>query len=235
MKTISNPFQACIQIWFNPKAVFAAVDKHQNWSWIPFLIVMLGVLLPTYAYFQFVDFDWYRDFYVAITAGDVSPAERDMILVNLRSQSMFMSLNIFAYCFGYVLSAAIIAGYLTVMTKADEENLNGFTDWYGFVWWVFLPVLIPGVIMLLMILLTDDNQTSVYGLQPLSLAFWLGLDETSKWIGLADQVRVQLILSFYFMISGLKQWTRLSNLRIGLILFVPYIVMIGSSTYFSLA
>ena len=41
MMTITNPFQACMQIWFNPKAVFAALDKHDNWSWIPFIVVML--------------------------------------------------------------------------------------------------------------------------------------------------------------------------------------------------
>ncbi|GAA0858324.1 YIP1 family protein [Aliiglaciecola litoralis] len=233
MNGISNPFQACLHIWFNPKTVFAAVDKHHNWSWIPFFIVMLGVLLPTYAYFQFVDFDWYREFYVAFTAGDVSPAEKEAVLVSLRSQSVYMYSNMFAYCLGYVLLAAIIAGYLNMMTKVDEENINGFTDWYGFVWWTFLPVFITGVVMLLMILIKDDNQTSLYGLQPLSLGYWLGLNETSKWVGLADQFRVELFLSFYFMITGLKQWTRLSILRIYLILFVPYILIVGSSIFLS--
>jgi hypothetical protein len=229
MRIISNPLQACWHILLDPKAVFNAVKLHNNWSWIPFFLVMTFILTPVYAYYQFVDFNWYQDFYVSYMAGDVSPAERDMILAGLQSKPVFVISNLVTFFVGYVVLAAVIAIYLNIMTKADELNVNGFTDWFGFVWWTQLPLVLTGVTMLLMIALSSDNQTSMYGLQPLSLGYWLGLNEQSKWIGLADQCRIELWLTFYLMLVGLRQWTHFSIIRISLILFVPYLLLVGMS------
>lgn len=225
MNTISNPLQACLRVFTHPNQVFAAINKHNNWSWIAFLLVMTATLLPLYVYYQYVDFAWLKDFHGSFLAKDVSPAEREIILTPFASQKVYTLSNLFAFFVGTILLNAVIAAYLNVMTKSDEENVNGFTDWYGFIWWVQLPSVVVAIVVLLMILVVSDDQRSMYALQPLSMAFWLGLDEQSKWVGFADLLRLDLFFNFYLLITGLHQWTRLSSLRIYLTSFVPFIVL----------
>ena len=79
MEQVSNPFQACNDIFFKPTAVFATIREKHNWSWLPFFIVISLTVLPVCLYFNFVDFDWYMDNVIIASMGDVSPAEQDTV------------------------------------------------------------------------------------------------------------------------------------------------------------
>ena len=35
MSEVTNPIQACNDIFFKPNGVFKAVNEHNNWSWVP--------------------------------------------------------------------------------------------------------------------------------------------------------------------------------------------------------
>ena len=48
----SNPLQACLDIVLTPNRVFAKLAKTDNWSWIPFLLVVINSVLPIYFYFK---------------------------------------------------------------------------------------------------------------------------------------------------------------------------------------
>ena len=40
MHNVTNPFQACNDIFFKPNGVFKAVGENNNWSWMPFILIM---------------------------------------------------------------------------------------------------------------------------------------------------------------------------------------------------
>ena len=76
---VENPFQACNDVFFRPGSVFEALKQHNNWSWLPFVIVVVMAILPNYLYFTTVDPVWYVEHLLANSPdfADLSPAELD--------------------------------------------------------------------------------------------------------------------------------------------------------------
>ncbi len=210
MQAVANPLQACSEIFFKPNGVFATLNVKHNWSWIPFLLVIIMAILPTYLYFNFVDFDWYRDLIIATNYGDSSPNEQQMMRANMSINGMMLVGTVGGFI-GYVLMNAIIATYLNLMTRNDETNTNGFTDWYGFTWWISMPVIFSAFIAIVVIALASDHQLSPVSLSPTSLAFLLGLEMDSDWFGLAQTVRLESFWTIYLMTVGISQWTSFSS------------------------
>ena len=131
MSEVTNPIQACSDIFFKPNGVFAATNVKHNWSWVPFIAVIVIAVLPAYMYFNFVDFDWYTDLIINSTYADVSPNEQNMIRQNMSQDSVLLFSVIGAFI-GYIVLNSLLATYLNLATKSDEESLHGFTDWFGF-------------------------------------------------------------------------------------------------------
>ena len=38
-----NPFTACLGVLYQPTATFGALKGQHNWSWLPFVLVVLAV------------------------------------------------------------------------------------------------------------------------------------------------------------------------------------------------
>lgn len=226
MDAVTNPFQACNDIFFKPNRVFAALAVKHNWSWLAFAFVIALAILPNYFYFNFVDFDWYREYIINASYADVSPAQQDAVRQALNPQQtiMFTVVGVFG---GFILINAILATYLNVSTKIDEENVNGFTDWYGFTWWVSMPILLGSLLSVLIILVAPDHQLSPADLSPTSLSYWLGLELGSDWFALAQNVRLEAFWTMYLIAVGISQWTRIEARRAYIIAAVPYILVWG--------
>ncbi len=221
---ISNPLQACTEIFIRPNAVFATLLHKQNWAWVPFFIVCLMVVLPTQVYLNFVDFDWYREILVDMQAGDKSPAEQDA----MRSGMTLGAVKLFGSVFpiiGLILMNAIFALYLHLVTRSDEENINGFMDWYGFTWWASLPLVIAGLISISIVLLSTNPQLSPTELSPTTLAYWLDLSMSDPWFNLTTSIRLESFLSIYFIAVGIGQWTRLGGRKALILAALPYLVI----------
>lgn len=224
MEAITNPFQACVKIFHKPSLVFDAIDKNDNWSWIPFLLSMAFVFIPVYWYFNFVDFEWYRDYVINASAGDLSPAEQD----NMRSMmnQSVLTYGSLSFLVIYQLGInALMAIYLHLTTKSDEKNLNGFTDWYGFTWWVSLPSVISFVASILVLTFATTNQLSLAAVNPMALSYWMGLDDTSDWYGITNMIRPDLILSIYLIAVGISRWTSFERAKIYAITFTPFAII----------
>jgi len=221
MHQVTNPFQACSEILLKPNAVFAALDKQQNWSWVPFFLVTIMAVLPSYFYFNFVDFDWYKELIVNSQYANVSPAEQDAFRQSM-GKSQVLTFTLVGGSLGLVIVNAIMAAYLNMMTKSDEQNLNGFSDWYGFSWWISLPVVLSGLIAMLVILFANDPQLAPTSLAPTSLAFILGLDMKSSWFNLLQTIRLESFWSMYLITVGISQWTRVGANKAYLIATLPY-------------
>ncbi|MBT0584793.1 YIP1 family protein [Alteromonas oceanisediminis] len=226
MSEVTNPIQACSEIFIKPNGVFAATNVKHNWSWFPFILVIALAILPAYLYFNFVDFEWYKDLIINSSYADTSPNEQAMIRNNMSAGSMQIFSVVGAFV-GYIVINAIVATYLNLMTKSDEQSTHGFTDWYGFTWWISMPSVVAGLIALVVILLADSHQLSPVALSPTSLAYWFGLELGSPWFGLLQSMRIESLWSIYLIAVGLTQWTAIRGSKTYIIAAAPYLIIWG--------
>lgn len=224
METVSNPFQACNDIFFKPNRVFATLAHKHNWSWLAFFIVAAMALLPSYMYFNFVDFDWYKNMVVDTMYGDLSPAEQNMYRSNMTADSTVMFTLIGGILVLTIINA-VMATYLNLVTKSDEENVNGFTDWYGFTWWVGLPIVVNTLLALGLILMSSDHQVSPAIMAPTSLAFIFNVEMSSDWFNLLTAIRLDVLWSIYLIAVGVAQWTSFSGRKPYVIAAAPYLII----------
>ncbi|MBC3764482.1 Yip1 family protein [Neptunicella marina] len=226
METITNPFQACSEVFVKPNRVFATLQEKHNWSWIPFFLILFMAILPTYLYFGFVDFDWYKEFLVQIQMADKSPAEQQSFRDNFSIEQVKI-FSIIGVTVGLIVINAIVAIYLNAMAKMDDNNVNGFTDWYGFTWWTNMPIVISGLISLLMLALASDHQIPPTALSPTTLSYALSLPMNSDWYGLTSNIRLESFWSIYLTAVGVSRWTQLSNGKCWMIAIIPTALIWG--------
>lgn len=224
MSIVTNPLQACNDIFFKPNGVFKAIDENNNWSWVAFILVVTMSLLPAYLYINFVDFEWYKNMLVDTQYGDKSPAEKDMFRegMELSQVKFFMMVG---GVLGPIVVNSILALYLNLMTRSAEENLNGYTDWYGFTWWASMPVVIGGLIAIALIAFNGDPQTLPTIISPLSLAYWFNVSMGSEWFAFTQSVRLESIWSIYLITVGVAQWTKFSAQKSLIIAAGPFVVI----------
>ncbi len=226
MKPITSPFQAVIEVFYRPNAVFATLDKVNNWSWIPFLLISIAIVLPGFMYWGFVDIEWYKEMYIATLQGqDLAPAQ-----IN----AMAESINATTYQYGSLLAPlfivivnAIMAVYLLATTKIDDDNLNGFTDWYGLLWWTGLPMIIGSVVALGLIATANDPQLSPLVLQPTSLAYLTGMSLSDNWVGFAQGLKLESLWMIYLCAVGISKWTNIKGATAWAIAAAPTVLIFG--------
>lgn len=224
MHSVTNPIQACNDIFFRPNGVFAALAKHNNWSWVPFILVVVMAILPNYLYINFVDYSWYQDLIINSQFGDKSPAEQDMARQQMSRESGLIFAMVGTFVMLIVVNA-IVAGYLTLTTRGDEECVQGYTDWYGFTWWTAMPMLINSLVAVVLILIASDHQIQPSVIAPLSAAYAFGVEMSSSWFGLAQSIRLDSLWGIYLTTVGITQWTSFSTKKAAIIAVAPWTVI----------
>lgn len=215
------------EIVTKPNRVFASINDIHNWSWIPFLFIAVIGAIPIYLYFSFVDINWYNDIMVQSIAGQLSPAEQNAMLNAMADKSQSLWTGVFGSVFMLILSNAILALYLNIVTKADEECVQTYTDWYGFTWWVSLPAIVSSLLAVVVVLLAQNQQLSPVSMAPTSLAFIFSVDMNSPWSALLQSIKLESIWVMYLISVGLSQWTNLSAKRNYTIAIAPYLLIWG--------
>ncbi|GAB3038072.1 YIP1 family protein [Bowmanella dokdonensis] len=224
MQEVNNPFAACRDVLFRPNPVFAKLARVNNWSWVPFLLLVCFSAMPAYLYFNSVDMDWYQNLIINQQFADVSPAEQDAARRSMTASNL-VSLTILMSSIGLVVINAILAVYLNLMTKVDEHNVQGFTDWYGMTWWVSLPNALGAVLSILVILIAQDGQLSPESLNVTSVAFWLSVPMSSEWFTLTQSIRLESFWTIYLIAVGISQWTQIPSNKVWTIAIAPYAVI----------
>lgn len=223
MQYSTNPFSACINVFVKPSVVFHTVNERHNWSWIPFIFVILFGALPLYIYMNMVDFNWYMDFYISTIMGDVSPAEKENFRSALTQSNLLFGMMAGAVFF-QIVQNALLAVYLNFATKADDNNLNGFTDWFGFTWWVSLPMVIGFVASMIVLMFNTDPQLPMGSINPLALSYLLDIDMKSAWFGFTNAIRPDIILTIYLIAVGVSQWTSFNARKVYIIALAPFVL-----------
>jgi hypothetical protein len=183
-------------------------------------------MLSVYVYFSYVDFSWYVDFLIEQSMSDVSPAEQDIFRDSM-TKTAVTGFQIFAIPLGAALVNAILAIYVHSMTKNDDSHTQGFSDWFGALWWTQMPSIIGSVVAILAILLFADPQLSPNVLAPLSLVNLLGLQIGSEWYTLLSSVRIEALWSIYLLTVCITQWTDFDTKKSLIIAVAPYVLIFG--------
>ncbi|WDT87328.1 YIP1 family protein [Alteromonas sp. 009811495] len=225
MHTVSNPFQACNDIFFKPNGVFKAVGENNNWSWMPFILVMGITLASQYLYVSFVDIEWFANLNIA-AQGDMSPAEEEQMRAFFDRGTLLWSQLIGAFLVLIIINA-VYAVYLNLATRSDDSHVFGFTDWYGFSWWLSMPYVLTGLIGVALLMFSGDHQVSPAIMAPTSLSFLLSVPMDSPWFAFTQAIRLELFWGIYLAMVGISQWTSFSRQKAAVVACAPYVIIYG--------
>jgi hypothetical protein len=220
--TVTNPIQACNDIFMKPSEVFRSLSVKDNWSWVPFFLIAIVSVLPAYLYFGVIDFDWYVDAQLAASSADLAPAqvEAQRSMMGTAESSRFFAL-IFTPIMLIIVSA-IAALYFTIITRNDEKSVHSFFDWYGMQWWTMMPYLIGTVVSLGILVMQDPGvQLSPSVMAPLSLGYVLGLEVGNPWLSFMNEIRVDRIWGVLLAAYCLQQWTNFSKTKSYVVAAIP--------------
>ncbi|MBU3022383.1 YIP1 family protein [Aestuariibacter sp. A3R04] len=226
MQETSNPFQAITEVFYKPNQVFSTLSGKDNWSWIPFFVVCTFSILPLFLYYEMVDFEWFKNYLVSTTMADVSPAEQQNFKDSLHQSAMKWGASIGVFVV-ILLINALYATYFTLMSRHDEKCVQGFTDWYGFMWWVSLPSIIPSLISLLVLATADTAQIVPTNINIASLAYLLDVSATSNFFRIAESIRLDMIWMIYLTAVGVYQWTGFARKKAWIVSLAPFVVLYG--------
>jgi len=225
MQQVSSSFQAMKDIFIKPNQVFATVYETHNWSWIPFICLAVTGAVPAYLYFNFVDFTWYNELMVQAIAGDLSPAEQSAMRNAMLDQAQSVWAGVFSSVASIIIVNALLALYLNIVTKADEECVQGYTDWFGFTWWVSVPAIVSSLLGIIVVVLAQDNHLSPVSIAPTSMAFIFAVEIDSAWSSFAQSIRLESFWVMYLIVVGLSQWTQLPTKKTYVIAIAPYVII----------
>lgn len=220
MQQIINPLRACINVFYRPSQVFHRLATTDNWSWLPFLLVVAATVAPIYYYFEIVDFQWYKDTIIALQFATVSPAEQRVISASLEATRGWMG-TVLSPALLVIIEVALVATYVNIAGKIDELNVLGFSDWYGLLWWTLLPTVLASVLSLLLLSLTDSSRLLQSDISPTALSYIFAIDIGSKWFALCSTIKLEGFWTFILLAIGIKQWTHLSAVTAYCIAFLP--------------
>lgn len=221
---LSNPIQAASEIFYKPSSVFNALSVRDNWSWIPFILVAVILFIPPYLYFGLVDFDWWFDVAMMPSLENLPPSQQENMLAQYSPIQMQLTAGLSSSLL-LILIYAFKAFYFSMMTRNDEKSVQGFTDWYGAMWWIAMPMLINALISLLLLTFQAPGaQVSGVILAPLSVAFILGLDMASPWFSLLVDVRLDVLWSIWLGYVCINSWTHFSKVKALIVAILPALV-----------
>ncbi len=224
MSSISNPIEGLTNVLIKPNAVFSTLAKVNNWSWLPFILVNFVTILTIYLYFNYVDFNWYIETIISETMANTSPAEQDTVRSTM-NPSMMIGIGAGGAIFGVVIVNAILAVYLNSMTKNDDSHVQGFSDWYGALWWIQMPTIVSSAIAIAILLVSSNSELSPTSLSPFSLAFVLGTNMGSEWFNFMTSIRLDTLWSIYLLTSCIAQWTQFDTRKSLIIASAPFVIV----------
>ncbi|MBT1450943.1 YIP1 family protein [Glaciecola sp. XM2] len=223
--SVTNPFQAVTEIFYRPRAVFDTIAVKDNWSWIPFFLVIAISIAPGYLYFSTVDFAWYANTTAMIALPDGSPAELEAIS-NTMEQGFMSMTTMISIPIAFVIVTAILGGYYTLCTRNDDKSVHGYTDWYGAMWWMLMPTLISSLLACVYLSLqTAGTPISQAAMAPLSLAFIFGIEMTDQWYGLLEAIRFDSLWTIALGAICLNSWTNFTMRKSIIIAALPSVLI----------
>lgn len=215
-----------------PKFAFQQIQQQQISGWVPFLLIMISLQVFWLIYFAQVDIQWLIADSLNSLAAQASPSEQQALAEQLTPELMRYSSHISSSLM-LILQTLLVATYLNIATKLDSHNTDTLKDWFGFYWWVQLPMVAQLILSVFVLWITGNNQFSLYDLQVTSINQILGLQAGDALFSFAATFDVFSIWSFVLMFYGLSVKTQLKPSTIVNICVIPVLITLSFSYVFS--
>ncbi len=223
MHTKSLPFY---QVWVSPFAFFQQLKDKTGTSWQAFLLVSVATALMMFSVYQAVTPENAAAFQMAMMSQDMSPSELQITRESLIEAHGSMSWFMLAFMpLLSVVTSFIMAVYLSLVGKLTG-NVMPFKRWFGLGFWLYMPMVLQGIMICALVWLGDLSQQSIWDLQYFASLnhLFFQLPESHQWFGLTTSVSLISIWSLVLTGLALKAWTKLGPVATWLVALIPAVV-----------
>lgn len=214
-----------------PKYAFEYIQAHKLSAWPAFVLLSITLLVFWTVYFNVVDMAWLLETTLNQSMPQASAADKAMLAEQMTPDVLKYS-SLFGSQLMLLLQGLLVAAYLNIATKLDQENTDSFKDWYGFYWWLQIPVAFQLLVALLVLLSSSDGQVTLHHLQITSLNQLLQLEPNQSLYSFAASFDFFSVWSFVLLFYGLSVKTTLKTSTVANICIIPILVMMSFSAFF---
>ena len=220
----TNSLQACLDILLSPQNTFDTLKDKKGWSWAPFLLVIVTTVALFLYYFTTVDFEWMIDQMLEQMA-----SQKDMSSDELQATQDYMTKTSMTWsstlggAIGIIVINAIMAVYFYLTTKVSSPNELTYGAWYGFSWWVSMPIVVSYFLGALVIAFSSEGMVSLQDLSPTSLGFLA--ESSSVWHSFAGSLNLFSLWSIALGTIGLSSWLNIPSKKAFIIAVAPSLVI----------
>lgn len=215
-------------IFTSPVEAMQQVQENYN-ILLPLLTLMSATVVVFAYYYVAVDYQWYIDHMVEISAGELSKSEQEQTRAafTMMSKTTMASITAITAAIGVAIVFVIQAVYFVIVSNITNDGFQ-FKQWMSFVAWSSLPSLLAYLAMIVYISSSSNGQIAFETLNPLSLNdLFFGLDANEGAGKMLASLDLTKFWSMYIMIVGYQKWTGKSISSSSIVVLIPFIGIYG--------
>ena len=196
---------------------------------LPLLLIIAAQAIVAVLLFSSIDFEWYVDYMVEATAGDKSGAEQDQIRqgFEMMSPTTMSAMAVVGSAIGIPVIFAIFSLYFVIVSNITNDGFQ-FKQWFSFICWTSLPMLVDVLASIMTILTASNGQFAPESINPLTLnELFFGLDAMQGLGNIMASTSITLLATISLLTIGYAKWTEKSLAKSFMIIMVPYVIYYG--------
>lgn len=202
-------------------------DIQQNYPvLLPLVLIMSFNALLLILLFSNIDFEWYVEHMVNLTAGETSRMEQDQVrqAFSMMSASSLGMVSALSAVIGIAVVYCINALYFVIVSGLTGDGFQ-FKQWLSFVSWSSMPSLLAVFVSFLFILTSANGQIAPESINQLSLnELFFGLNPVEGLGNILASTDLTLFWSIALMTIGYAKWTEKSQAKSFFIVILPYVI-----------
>ena len=196
---------------------------------LPLLTILIATVAVFLYYYSAVDYQWYVDHMVEVSAGELSKSEQETARAGL--EMMSQSTMSWAAGISSAIFIAIVfviqAVYFVIVSNITNDGFQ-FKQWMSFVCWTSMPALVAFLAIAVYILSSSNGQIPPESLNPISLnELFFNLDATKGFGQILGSIDLTKFWTIYIMTIGYQKWTNKSMQTSAMIVLIPFIAIYG--------
>jgi len=222
--SISN-FAIMTNIFSEPYLGMAQVRSSYS-ILFPLMLISLLSAAMMYYYYAVLDYQWFIDYMVQISAGELSKAEQETTraAMSMMSQNTMSIVSVVTIIIMVPIIYVVQSVYFVIMSNIYGDGIE-FKQWYSFVCWSALPNLVAVIASFVYLASSSNAQIPPDSINQLSLNELIFGLESSKGLGkILSTLHLAQFWSFAVMIIGYSQWTKKSIGKSASIVLTPYVI-----------
>jgi hypothetical protein len=210
-------------IFTSPANAMTQVQERYSVAF-PLLLTIILTGVVWFCYYTMIDYQWFIDYMVETSAGELSKAEQDQTRAGISMMSPTVMGSVTAITAGIAIALIYVihSVYFLIVSNINGDGYE-FKQWLSFVSWTSMPILLTILAMFAMIFASSSGQIAPDALNPLSLNELIFGLEPSKGLGkMLSSIHLPQLWSWAIMVIGYKTWTKKSMASSAMIVLIPF-------------